>query len=778
VPTSGCDKLKGAVKQQKIEAECRTEIQQGAEARPDATAATTAATPSTHAPTAPCGHTRTELYDLHVAHSGSPVWSRFFFKTAPPRHLQHLTVADDLPRCIDCGCTIHEHRLVDAAYVTGKRGTVTPEVLLDRIWTLRNGRPLNEILAQRGARFLASDPRFGTVGTFLYFHDADHDMVAQLRDIHACSTDGRRPVLMTTGIFGTGKTILLLRALDAIPPAGPTLDVARVYITFDFATGNALKPGGRYRFNAALLLRVFHAALTTLGPYVYFREFLDNADWAKFVDAAKYLPLLADALGVQTLAIAVDRITSGVRHQAPSGTDLEAQTVTQLCDLFKWADIKRVQQAAAPRGADDEAATPAVVIPILSCLYPRCARAAQRSDNDRPLLWLQAGLAPSLDEVANRVDPPSRPNLSARLLELSYRQQYASCGGHFRLCPAVCWTVAQAETSPERVRDRLKGAVDVLANQLTLKVPSEFATMVAQAVSGMTFTELQKRHGHDAAPLDAFFPSDSSAANLPLAVVLSPSVQSSMRSFRDVSPMTKAFEQWTEAADDALQQASSEGMRKAFEAMVVHGMALRWAAFLALTPPTLTQPTPPAPPPSVGFCAGRGAYLDPAGTLCWIELSNVAVCEPCTYQFVTGRLAFPPPGGTKRATYALTAASVTHPVIEDGGSVAVSSLPRPFESSGHVYFTVRSHKFASDAGGLERLVQTLPSDAPCIHLLWTPRPYTPEPSIVDALLRKLRSSRGGGGAAAVGPPLDIVAFVNVQDCLTPSLAWTLTCAGF
>jgi hypothetical protein len=46
---------------------------------------------------------------------------------------------------------------------------------------------------------------------------------------------------------------LLLRALDAIPPAGPTLDVARVYITFDFATNDALELGGRDRFNAAVL---------------------------------------------------------------------------------------------------------------------------------------------------------------------------------------------------------------------------------------------------------------------------------------------------------------------------------------------------------------------------------------------------------------------------------------------------------------------------------------------------------------------------------------------
>jgi hypothetical protein len=71
--------------------------------------------------------------------------------------------------------------------------------------------------------------------------------------------------------------------------------------------------------------------------------------------------------------------------------------------------------------------------------------------------------------------------------------------------------------------------------------------------------------------------------------------------------------------------------------------------------------------------------------------------------------------------------------------------------------------------GFERLVSTMPTHAPCIHLFWTPRPYVPAPSRLKALLQKLRSSRG--------PCLDVVACVNVQDCLTPSLAWTLTCAG-
>jgi hypothetical protein len=297
--------------------------------------------------------------------------------------------------------------------------------------------------------------------------------------------------------------------------------------------------------------------------------------------------------------------------------------------------------------------------------------------------------------------------------------------------------------------------------------------MVAQVVSGMTFSELQKRHGDAAVPLDPFFSSDSSAASLPLAVVLSPRVFPESRIWDlEASPLTEAFRAWRKAADDALERTSEEGMCKQFEQVVARGLVLRWAAFLAPTPPTPTQPTPPAPPSSVAFCAGRGAYLDPAGTLCWIELSDVAVCEPFTYVHVEAR-TFPPPGGIAPDSHTVASAAATSPVVS-GGYATVSSLPLPFEGFSHVYFTVRSHQFASDADALERL---MPSDAPCIHVFWTPRPYTPEPSAVEALLRKLRSSRGGG-AAASGPCVDIVAFVNIQDCFTPSLAWTLTCAGF
>jgi hypothetical protein len=640
---------------------------------------------------------------------------------------------------------------------------------------LRNGRPLSEILAQSGARFLASDSKCRTVDPPSYLHDPGRDLVAELRDIHASPRDARRPVLMATGIYGSAKTELLQRALDAIPPAGPTLDVARVFITFDYDTQDALEPGGRDRFNAALLLRVFHAALTTLGPKLDFYHFLRNAHWEQFIDAATYLTPLADALGVQTLAVAVDKITNGVRDHMPTRADLETQTVTQLCDLFRWADIKREHLAAAPRGADDEATTAAVVIPILSCLYPRHARAAQRSDSDRTLLWLQADLAPCVSGRVHRVDPSSRPAVAARLLELSNRQQYAACGGHV-LCAKVCAEVAEVPTSPDEEWDWLKACASIMTRDLSLKSCGRgLATMMAQAVSGMTFSELQKRHGDAAAPLDPFFPSESSVANLPLAVALSPNVFGQRSSLLDLeaSPLIEAFRLWRKAATDALQQPNEEGMRKQFEQVVARGLVLRWAAFLAPTPPTPTQPAPPAPPPSVAFCAGRGAYLDPDGSLCWIELSDVAVCEPFTY--VHGEVrTFPPPGGIPRSTPALVSAAATNPAVVSGGCVTVSSLPRPFEGFRHVYFTVRSHRSASpDAGGLGRL---MPTDAPCLHVFWTPRSYTPEPSALEALLRKLRSSRGG--AAAIGPCFDVVAFVNVQDCLTPSLAWTLTCADF
>jgi hypothetical protein len=428
-----------------------TGVRQSATA-PNATVCLTGGAPLP-APTTPCGRTRSELDALHVKHCGSFLWDMHFF-THDSDIIPGTTTPSGLPRCLACFCTIAQHP-------SAKR---TPEDMLAMVRWLRDGRPLDENLTQRGARFLASNPSFRTVQPSLYFHNVGRDLVAELRDIHACPRDARRPVLMTAGICGIGKTVLLLRALDAIPPAGPTLDVARMYITFDSTTAAWLQPAGRDCFNAALLLRAFHAALTTLGPNLTFMTFLDNADWVKFVDPAKYLPLLADALGVQTLAIAVDKITSGLRDHMPSGTDLEAQTVTQLCDLFRWADIRRAPQADASQGADGEATTAAAVIPILSCMDPRYARAAQRSDDDRTLMWLQTDLAPSLDEVADRVDRSSR--LATRLREVFYRQLYAACSGHFRLCASVHSRAGDSKVSRSALRDAFKREVDVLANHL------------------------------------------------------------------------------------------------------------------------------------------------------------------------------------------------------------------------------------------------------------------------------------------------------------------------
>jgi hypothetical protein len=411
--------------------------------------------------------------------------------------------------------------------------------------------------------------------------------------------------------------------------------------------------------------------------------------------------------------------------------------------------------------------TAAGVIPVLSCYYPRYARAAE-SSSGRELVSLQVDLAPCVNDIIKH-----RPDLEQRFnneLNIYYRQQYAACGGHFLLCAIVCTEVAKDQTSPDAVRDAVNRQVDKLMDQLAACGPG-FVTMVAQAVSGMTFKELQDRHGDAAAPLDPFFQSENSASNLPLNAALSEHVWKKV--YRDRSPVHAAFDRWKTAGHDAMQQTSNEGMRKVFEAVVAHGLALRWAAFLEPSPLIDVKLFPP------GFCAaGKGAYLDAADKLCWIELCQVAVCEACA--LVAGT-TFPPPGGLTRNEYTL-ATDTNNPVVEGGGCVSVSSLPDPFERVNHMYFTVQmkrtvtqaSKEFSAYRTGLNRLVTALPQNAPCIHLFWTVRPYNPEPSTLVALLTELRSSRSRGAA---DPPLDIVACVNVQHCLTPSLAWTLTCAG-
>jgi hypothetical protein len=298
------------------------------------------------------------------------------------------------------------------------------------------------------------------------------------------------------------------------------------------------------------------------------------------------------------------------------------------------------------------------------------------------------------------------------------------------------------------------------------------ATMVAQAVCGMPFKELHRRHRNATAPLDPFYQHDDAASNLPLAVALSPSLfgKNGLKEMPS-TPLIEAFLVWRDAANDALQQTNDEGMRKVFEEVVTHGLALRWAAYLA--PPRAHRPV---------FCAaGKGAYLDAADKLCWIKLTDVNVCEPCKH--VEGK-PFPPPGGIIPNTYTL-ASSATNPGVEGGGCVAVSSRRSLFKGFNHMYFTVQmkrtvtqsNSRFASYGGKLKEVMQSMPSDAPCIHLYWTPRRYDPNDDTLTTLLKEIRSSRGGD-AAASGSCLDVVAHVNVEDCLTPSLAWTLTCAGF
>jgi hypothetical protein len=109
----------------------------------------------------------------------------------------------------------------------------------------------------------------------------------------------------------------------------------------------------------------------------------------------------------------------------------------------------------------------------------------------------------------HRLDPSSRPAVAARLRELSDRQEYAACGGHF-LYAKVCAVAAEVETSPDDDDDEecdwLEACTYMLTYDLSLKSCGRgLATMVAQVVSGMTFSELQKRHGDAAAPLDPFF---------------------------------------------------------------------------------------------------------------------------------------------------------------------------------------------------------------------------------------------------------------------------------
>jgi hypothetical protein len=233
---------------------------------------------------------------------------------------------------------------------------------------------------------------------------------------------------------------------------------------------------------------------------------------------------------------------------------------------------------------------------------------------------------------------------------------------------------------------------------------------------------------------------------------------------------------WKDAAEDALQrQTTNEGMRKAFGAVVVHGLALRWVAFLTSSAPEWRWGIKcPA------VCVGKGAYF--FNTLCWFEFDEEAlVREPCKHVAAD---TFPPRDNIAPSTYSLVPGS-SNAVIEGVGCVAVrvpifcrTSLPVgrefPITAADHMYFTVQmmpldavnARAYAAD---FERLVRKMPGDdVPCLHLFFTPQQYTPDPSVVEALLTMLRSLSHQ----------HFVACVNVQNCMTPSPAWTLACAGF
>jgi hypothetical protein len=133
---------------------------------------------------------------------------------------------------------------VDAACVWEKRRTcnddgtaarLIPEDLCAMIVSLRNGRPLNDVLRARRASFFASNPDFRTVrpalnhedgATSPYVYEGGHDLMAK---IGALPMWRIRSPLMAVGARGSGKTVLLLRALDVLPRAQPKLDLARVY---------------------------------------------------------------------------------------------------------------------------------------------------------------------------------------------------------------------------------------------------------------------------------------------------------------------------------------------------------------------------------------------------------------------------------------------------------------------------------------------------------------------------------------------------------------------
>jgi hypothetical protein len=667
----------------------------------------------------------------------------------------------------------------------GTASPLTPEDLLDMITSLRNGRSLDEMLRARGASFLASNPDFRTVRpsvdrdqAFPYVYNGGHNLIAKISPLWTWRMCSHRSPLVAVGVRGSGKTMLLLRALDIFPRAQPKLDLARVYITFDSTTATPLRPGGRNCFRAAVLLRVFHAVLATLDLNVPFETFLSSVDWQKF-SSEGYLPRLAKALGVKTLAIAVDEFASGVRAHMPSGAaaaDVHAQTEKELGRMFVYWG------ALHPNEPKVTKETPAAVVPLVSCAFPRYVRAAVMATSHMACrLWVD--LAPCVDDMINQAEPSRRPHLAKCFRELFYRQEYAACGGHFQLCATV-YAAVDRQAPRVVVREALQRQIGSLACELPPRGP-QFATMMVQAVIGMTFEQLQCRHGDAALPLDPFFQQHDSASDLPLAVALSPDV-CGHSSFSVASPLTKAFHLWKDAAEGALQrQTTDEGMRKAFGAVIVHGLALRWAAFLV--PPGLRRAALLRPPAlrhieGPGAFAVKGACLDTDGKLRWIDLSNVDVREPCKHVAAD---TFPPHDSIALSTYSLVTAP-TNAIVEGIGCVAVRGpsghrYPYLIAVAERMYFTVQLKPLDTASArayvrDFKRLITKMPGDeVPCLHFFFTPQQSVPDLKTVKSFLKRLRAARGLGTGS---DPRDVVACVSVEDCLTPSLAWTFACAGF
>jgi hypothetical protein len=249
--------------------------------------------------------------------------------------------------------------------------------------------------------------------------------------------------------------------------------------------------------------------------------------------------------------------------------------------------------------------------------------------------------------------------------------------------------------------------------------------------------------------------------------------------------MTRAFHVWKDVVDDALQrQTTDEGMRKAFGAVLVHGLALRWAAVLE---PPLQRRAALVRPPVVrwledpGLFGVKGACLDTNGKLRWIDLSDVDVREPCAHVAAD---AFPPHDSIAPNTYSLVAAP-TNAIVEGVGCITArvrsGRYPYLISTPERMYFTVvlkplnaiSARAYVRD---FKQLIKKMPGDeVPCLHLFFTPQQSAPDLPTVKSLLKRLRSARGLGTGAC---PRDIVACVSVEDCLTPSLAWTFASAGF